>query len=67
MKEKKNEDMLNATVFKNGPLVIKGSFEMTGVDGEVEIKEKSTAFCRCGGSKNKPYCDGMHKSIDFIG
>ena len=23
------------------------------------------ALCRCGHSKNKPYCDGTHHSINF--
>jgi CDGSH-type Zn-finger protein len=40
------------------------------------IKDKSgneisrnniTAFCRCGASANKPFCDGTHRRIDFKG
>ncbi|RZW44308.1 MAG: hypothetical protein EX263_11035, partial [Flavobacteriaceae bacterium] len=27
----------------------------------------ATAFCRCGASSNKPYCDGEHRKIDFRG
>jgi len=62
----KNEEV-KATVFENGPLLIKGTISLTGIDGKEEIKQKSTAFCRCGASSNKPYCDGTHKSTDFRG
>ena len=30
------------------------------IDGNV-----SKALCRCGQSSNKPYCDGMHKKVNF--
>ena len=67
MKENLEKSEVKATVFENGPQVINGSFELKGTDGSVEIKEKSTAFCRCGGSSNKPYCDGAHKKNNFTG
>lgn len=67
MKEKENNPNVKATVFENGPLVFNGEFTLVDTAGNEEIKKKSTAFCRCGASSNKPYCDGTHKKIDFIG
>ena len=54
-------------VAQNGPLLVKGLIELKRADGSIEIKEKMTAFCRCGASKNKPFCDGSHRSIGFEG
>ena len=54
-------------VLKNGPLLVYGTLKVTHKDGKVEIKNKTTAFCRCGGSNNKPYCDGTHVKNDFNG
>ncbi len=51
----------------NGPLLCHGSVEVTNSNGEVEMKENITAFCRCGASQNKPYCDGGHNKIGFEG
>jgi hypothetical protein len=55
------------TVNRNGPLVLRSGCTVTHADGRVEVREQTTAFCRCGASANKPYCDGSHKSIDFQG
>jgi len=54
-------------VRENGPLLIYGTLKITHKDGSVEIKNKTTAFCRCGGSNNKPFCDGTHTKNDFLG
>lgn len=54
-------------VLENGPLLIYGILKVTNKDGTTEIKNKTTAFCRCGASKNKPYCDGAHVKNDFKG
>ena len=54
-------------VLENGPLLIYGTFSITHKDGSKEIKNKTTAFCRCGGSDNKPYCDGTHTKSLFKG
>ena len=35
--------------------------------GAITKKNNVTAFCRCGGSNNKPFCDGTHKKINFAG
>jgi uncharacterized Fe-S cluster protein YjdI len=54
-------------LMKNGPLLIKGDVEIKLSDGTMVTKEKMTAFCRCGASQNKPYCDGNHKADGFVG
>jgi len=52
---------------QNGPLLVHGSLEVTRPDGTKDKKNKTTAFCRCGASSNKPYCDGSHSKINFKG
>jgi len=54
-------------VLENGPLLVYGTLKVTDKDGRSEIKNKTTAFCRCGQSSNKPYCDGTHVKVDFRG
>jgi len=54
-------------VSANGPLLIHGDLEVTDSNGASEKKSRTTAFCRCGASTNKPYCDGAHNSINFTG
>lgn len=54
-------------ILKNGPLLVHGSIEVQHKDGFKESKNKVTAFCRCGESSNKPYCDGSHIAAEFIG
>jgi uncharacterized Fe-S cluster protein YjdI len=52
-------------VNKGGPYLVKGKFIFVGTDGKEEIKDGSIALCRCGGSNNKPFCDGTHRKIGF--
>ena len=54
-------------VLENGPLLVYGTLKVTDKDGNMEVKNKTTAFCRCGASANKPYCDGAHVKVDFRG
>ncbi len=54
-------------VLENGPLLVYGTLHVTKTDGEKEKKNRTTAFCRCGASENKPYCDGKHNNIGFVG
>ncbi len=54
-------------VLADGPMLVHGSVIVHTPDGKEEIKQKTTAFCRCGESANKPYCDGTHGKIGFKG
>ncbi len=51
----------------NGPYVVKGSVEMRDADGNAYTVQEAFALCRCGGSTNKPFCDGTHSKIGFEG
>jgi uncharacterized Fe-S cluster protein YjdI len=56
-----------ADVLEDGPLLIHGNLTVKGIDGEEVEKSSTTAFCRCGMSNNKPYCDGTHAKEGFKG
>lgn len=55
------ETVTQIEVLNNGPLLVKGTIEVTHTDGSIEIKERRTSFCRCGKTGNTPFCDGSHK------
>lgn len=63
--ETNSAETINAQCVENGPLMIKGNIEIIHSNGTKEKREKVTAFCRCGASENKPFCDGMHRKVDF--
>ena len=51
--------------FKGGPLALKGNVTIYNSSGRESFKGKKAFLCRCGASKNKPFCDGEHKNIGF--
>jgi uncharacterized Fe-S cluster protein YjdI len=56
------EDPVVVKIMKDGPIVIKGNFTIKYDDGNIkEVKESLISFCRCGESKQMPFCDGSHK------
>jgi CDGSH-type Zn-finger protein/uncharacterized Fe-S cluster protein YjdI len=57
---------LKITPYANGPLGVSGSVEILSGTGRTIDRLSATALCRCGASKNKPYCDGTHKSVGFV-
>lgn len=50
---------------KDGPLLLTGSLEVVSGTGRTLDRCGKTALCRCGGSANKPFCDGTHKTNGF--
>jgi CDGSH-type Zn-finger protein len=52
--------------YENGPLIVRGDFELRTPDGEpIDPGRATIALCRCGKSAIKPFCDGTHKAIQF--
>ena len=49
----------------NGPLLVKGAIEVVTGTGKTVNRTTEAAFCRCGQSANKPYCDGSHARVGF--
>lgn len=49
----------------NGPLLLSGNFTIMAASGRVAWRGNKAALCRCGQSKNKPFCDGTHKDAGF--
>jgi CDGSH-type Zn-finger protein len=52
----------------NGPLVVEGPFTIVDAEGHefaIDSGKPAIALCRCGGSQNRPFCDGSHKVCGF--
>lgn len=44
----------------NGPLAVRGNLEICAGTGRTVARVTETRLCRCGGSRNKPFCDSSH-------
>ena len=63
---------ITITIKRDGPYRIEGDLSeitLIGHDGQPISLEgkKGVSLCRCGGSSNKPFCDGTHSKIGFEG
>jgi len=54
-----SEKKPSITPAPDGPYMVKDLKNFANQKGPIEAKE-TMALCRCGGSKNKPFCDGTH-------
>lgn len=61
----KIENLISITEVPAGPYIVKGEFKIITKDGKENILTGTNALCRCGHSKNKPFCDGTHRKINF--
>lgn len=53
-----------ARVGPDGPVFVRGRIRIELPGGDV-LDETRVAFCRCGASKDKPFCDGSHEEAGF--
>ena len=57
---------VSLTACPDGPLLVRGDFEILGPDGEqIDPHRRTVALCRCGLSALKPFCDGTHRAAGF--
>ncbi len=65
--EHANEETGNdgIVVARDGPYHVTGEVAIKGPSIHLDDKPRRYALCRCGGSKNKPFCDGTHWHIGF--
>lgn len=49
----------------NGPLYVSGRVQVTDAAGNMLREDVRVALCRCGESKNKPFCDMSHEDVGF--
>jgi len=49
----------------SGPLWLRGGIPLVAADGTVYEVRNRVTVCRCGASKNKPFCDGSHAAVKF--
>jgi CDGSH-type Zn-finger protein len=75
------KNVVKIKVTKNGPYIVSGGLPIqkqviiADSDGTATEWQQSTKYppqkiyslCRCGQSKNKPFCDGTHAKVDFDG
>jgi CDGSH-type Zn-finger protein len=53
-------------VSNNGPLYVRGRLEIDGAADDMPGVRFRAALCRCGDSKNKPFCDNSHETKGFV-
>jgi CDGSH-type Zn-finger protein/uncharacterized Fe-S cluster protein YjdI len=58
--------LLTITLAPNGPLLVTGNLEVCTGTGRTIDRVSKCALCRCGESKNKPFCDGSHRTAGFV-
>ncbi len=61
---------MRITISADGPYRVDGAqgIEVVWGDGTPLALDADTIYlCRCGGSTNKPFCDGTHSVIGFQG
>lgn len=60
-----SDEKATITVRPNGSLRVNGA-TLIGADGAVITTKDSYSLCRCGHSADKPFCDGAHRSCEFV-
>lgn len=67
-KARKTPKFARIQILKNGPILITGNYIIRDANKKkIRVETETAAICRCGASKNKPFCDGNHLAEKFLG
>ena len=58
---------LRVVVSERGPFQLRGPVTIISSSGEARTEGDHRSLCRCGASREKPFCDGSHHTIGFAG
>ena len=58
-------DRVTMRIKPNGSIRVTGTVDFVDADGNVVETKTDFSLCRCGHSKEKPYCDGSHREAGF--
>ena len=59
-------DKIKMQIKKNGSIRVTGEVDFVDADGKVRETKTDFSLCRCGHSKEKPFCDGSHRDAGFV-
>ena len=59
-------DKVKIQVKKNGSVRVTGTADFVDAEGNVIETKTDFSLCRCGASKEKPFCDGSHREAGFV-
>jgi CDGSH-type Zn-finger protein len=59
-------DKIKIQIKKNGSIRVTGEVDFVDADGKVLETKTDFSLCRCGHSKEKPFCDGSHRDAGFV-
>jgi CDGSH-type Zn-finger protein len=58
-------DRVTMRIKPNGSIRVTGTVDFVDAEGNVVETKTDFSLCRCGHSKEKPYCDGSHREAGF--
>jgi CDGSH iron-sulfur domain-containing protein 3 len=58
-------DKIKMLFKKNASIRVTGTVDFVDADGNVIESKTDFSLCRCGASKEKPFCDGSHREAGF--
>ena len=64
-REEQPDDVASVQPMPDGPYFLRGEMVIATADGHQVGEGMRIALCRCGQSKNRPFCDGTHKKVGF--
>jgi CDGSH iron-sulfur domain-containing protein 3 len=59
---KQNKTKVIVELLDSGPIKITGNIHLNDMQRGIEEDSIEVLLCRCGKSRNKPYCDDSHKT-----